>query len=479
MFLDLLRRTIARQSEARIGWLLARPHRLHSRSFNLFGRDLRILATLALLAIPATAGPALAVPSFAIQTSQPCAACHIGAFGPQLTPYGRDFKLHGYTANDGKDHGLPLALTTQSSFTHTLQPQPGGAASGFRPNDNFAVDQLSLYYAGQIAPKLGAFIELNYDGVAQQAALNNVDIRYASEGQLFGQDLLWGITANNNPTVQDPWNSTPAWGFPYNRSALAPTPTASTLVDGGLGQRVAGVGVYTLWNDLLYLESDVYKGLNAPTLRALGQVPGDGDQTAAFVPYARVALIKDWGSKAHHAEIGAYALSANVVPGGDQTLGFGVHKTDVALDATYQFISDPSKVTSNRLSAHATYIHETAIMASGALALTGALPDHWLDTMRFDVSYSFAATVTPSAQYFRTTGTADANYWTTPNGSPNSDGMILEIAYVPWGKPDSPFQNMNVRLAVQYVNYFSFDGSYADASRNNHFYFSLWTAVKF
>jgi hypothetical protein len=370
-------------------------------------------------------------------------------------------------------------LTTQSSFTHTLQPQPGGAAPGFRPNDNFAFDQLSLYYAGQIAPKLGAFIELNYDGVAQQAALNNVDIRYASEGELFGQDLLWGITANNNPTVQDPWNSTPAWGFPYNRSALAPTPTASTLVDGGLGQRVAGVGVYTLWNDLLYLESDVYRGLNAPTLRALGQVPGDGDQTAAFVPYGRVALIKEWGSKSHHAEIGAYALSANVVPGGDQTLGFGVRKTDVALDATYQFISDPSKVTSNRLSAHATYIHETATMASGALALTGALPDHWLDTMRFDVSYSFAATVTPSAQYFRTTGTADANYWTTPNGSPNSDGMILEIAYVPWGKPDSPFQNMNVRLAVQYVNYFSFDGSYADASRNNHFYFSLWTAVKF
>src|SRR5947207_10190388 len=193
MFLDLLRRTIARQSEGRISCLLARPHRLHSRSFNLFGRDLRILATLALLAIPVTAGPALAVPSFAIQTGQPCAVCHIGAFGPQLTPYGRDFKLHGYTANDGKDHGLPLAMTTQSSFTHTLQPQPGGAAPGFRDNDNFAFDQLSLYYAGQIAPQVGGFIELNYAGCAHKAALNNVDIRYVSEGQLLGQDVLWGV----------------------------------------------------------------------------------------------------------------------------------------------------------------------------------------------------------------------------------------------------------------------------------------------
>jgi hypothetical protein len=433
----------------------------------------------ALLAVPALTGQAVAVPSFATQTGQPCAACHIGAFGPQLTPYGRDFKLHGYTANDGKDHGLPLAMAIQSSFTHTRQAQPDGAAPGFKPNDNVAIDQLSLFYAGKIAPNLGGFIEVNYDGVAQQAALNNVDIRYVREGQLLGQDVLWGVTVNNSPTVQDPWNSTPAWGFPYNGSALAPTPMASTLVDGGLGQRVAGVGLYTVWNDFLYLEGDVYKGLGAGTMRALGQVPEDGDQTTSFIPYLRVALMKDWGSKRHHAEIGAYAMSASVVPGGDQTLGFGVRKTDMAFDANYQFLSDPAKVTSDRLSAHATYIHERVRMqADDAMAL-GALPDRWLDTMRVDMSYSFAATVTPSIQLFRTIGTADASYWATPNGSPNSDGMILELAYVPWGKPDSPFQNMNVRLAVQYVNYFRFDGSTENAGRNNHLYFSLWTAVKF
>jgi hypothetical protein len=369
-------------------------------------------------------------------------------------------------------------VTTQSSFTHTAQPQPGGAAPGFKANDNFAIDQLSVYYAGQIAPKLGGFVELNYDGIAQRAALNNVDIRYASEGQLLDQDVLWGITANNNPTVQDPWNSTPAWGFPYNSSGLAPTPMAATLVDGGLGQRVVGVGVYTLWNDFLYLESDLYRGLSAPALRALGQVPEDGDQTSAFVPYARVALIKDWAS-GHHLQIGAYALSASVLSGDDQTFGLPIRKTDLAFDATYQFITDPSKVTSDRLSAHATYIHETTSMQLGDAQALGALSDHWLDTMRFDVSYSFAATVTPSVQFFRSTGSIDPGYWSTLNGSPNSDGMILELAYVPWGKPDSPFPNVNVRLAVQYVNYFKFDGSTIDASRNNNFYFSLWTAMKF
>jgi hypothetical protein len=422
---------------------------------------------------------ALALPSFAVQTSQPCAACHIGAFGPQLTPAGRDFKLHGYVSSDGKDHGLPVAWATQASFTHTDMPQAGGAAPGFRPNDNVALDEASLFYAGRIAPQVGGFIELNFDGVTQQPKLGNVDIRYAREGELFGQDALWGLTANDSPTVQDPWNSTPVWGFPYNRSALAPTPMAASLVDGGLGQRVAGAGAYMLWNDLMYLEVDTYKGLDSTALRVVGQVPIDGsDRTTAFMPYARLAVIRDWQS--HHLELGAYVLSANVVPGGDQTFGIGTRKTDAAFDATYQYISDPTRVTSDRLSTHATYIHEFARTdASQAQTLTGALLEHSLDTMRIDVSYSFAATVTPSVQYFRTTGTADGSYWGTPNGSPNSDGMIFEVAYVPWGKPDSPFPNVNLRLAAQYVSYFSFDGSSTDARSNNNFYFSLWTAVKF
>jgi hypothetical protein len=473
--LDLLRGSIEPDARTRANSLRARAGHLPSNCFSRFRWHL--LRLTALLVASVSAGPALALPSFAIQTGQPCAACHIGAFGPQLTPYGRDFKLHGYVNSDGKDHGLPLAFTTQTSFTHTQEPQAGGAAPGFKANDNFAVDQLSIYYAGKIAPNLGGFVELNYNGVEQRASLNNLDIRYASEGQLLDLDVLWGITANNNPTVQDPWNSTPAWGFPYNSSALAPTPMAATLVDGGLGQRVVGVGAYTLWNDFLYLESDVYKGLDAPTLNALGQVPDDGDQTTALLPYARFALIKDW--ERHHAEIGGYALSANVRSGGDQTFGLPIRKVDTALDATYQFISDPAKVTSDRLSAHATYIHETTSMQLSDAQALGALTDHWLDTLRADVSYSFAATVTPSVQVFRTAGTADPSYWSTVNGSPNSDGMIFEVAYVPWGKPDSPFPNMNLRLAVQYVNYFRFDGTTANASRNNNLYFSLWTAMKF
>jgi hypothetical protein len=420
------------------------------------------------------AGPALAVPAFAVQTSQPCASCHVGAFGPQLKPFGRDFKLHGYVGNDGKDHGLPLALTARTSFTHTAEPQPDLAPS-FRPNDNAIIDVVSMYYAGRIAPQIGGFIEATFDGVADRPHLDNVDIRRAGEGQLFGHDMVWGLTANNGPTVSDPWNSTPVWGFPYNRSSLAPTPMAATLVDGRLAQRVVGAGAYMLWNDLLYSEVDIYKGLDAGILKTIGQ--DDGNQTTNPVPYGRLALIKDWGS--HHAEVGAYALTGTVLPGGNQTFGFNNRVIDTAIDANYQFICDPAKVASDMLSAHATYIHEDGnIVGSQAQPLFGTLR-HSLDTMRFDVSYSLAATVTPSVQYFRTTGTADASYWSTPTGSPNSDGIVFEVAYVPWGKPDSPFPNMNLRLAAQYISYFTFDGTSVNARNNNNLYLSLWTAVKF
>src|SRR5579871_5912708 len=84
-----------------------------------------VSAPLLVVSLLFGSGEAIALPSFAVQTGQPCATCHIGAFGPQLTPQGRDFKLHGYAATDGKDHGLPFAFTTQSSFTHTDSAKAG------------------------------------------------------------------------------------------------------------------------------------------------------------------------------------------------------------------------------------------------------------------------------------------------------------------------------------------------------------------
>ena len=152
----------------------------------------------------------------------------------------------------------PISATARGSFTSTKKGQPGGAANDFSSNNNFAVDEVSFFYAGRVWSKIGAFVQGTYDGVEKNVAIDNTDIRFATTGTLLGQENVYGIDLNNSPTVQDLWNTTPVWGFPYADSGLAPTPEAATLIDEGFAQQVAGVTAYTMWKDLLYLELGPY-----------------------------------------------------------------------------------------------------------------------------------------------------------------------------------------------------------------------------
>src|SRR5579862_7520723 len=102
------------------------------------GRNLRA-AALAVAAIVVAVGAlwpraAAALPSYARQTGQECAACHNGF--PELTPYGRLFKLNGYTFTGGTLDWPGIAAMAIPNFTHTNKDQPGGAAPGFGPNNN-------------------------------------------------------------------------------------------------------------------------------------------------------------------------------------------------------------------------------------------------------------------------------------------------------------------------------------------------------
>ena len=157
---------------------------------------------------------ALAVPSFARQTGMPCSQCHTLSFGPALTAYGRQFKLNGYTWGEG-DHPMPLAVMAQGGFSHTDTALPDAPAAHFSTNDNVSVDQVSLFYGGRIGGGVGAFAQVTYSGEDRHTSWDNLDIRYARPVKLAGTDTVVGISVNNNPTVQDLWNSTSAWGYPY------------------------------------------------------------------------------------------------------------------------------------------------------------------------------------------------------------------------------------------------------------------------
>ena len=424
-----------------------------------FGLTAALFGTMSLLA------PAEAVPSFARQTGQPCATCHVGAFGPQLTAFGREFKMNGYIWNDGKQH-LPLAAMLQASLTHTAADQPGGAAPGFKPNNNTAIDQVSLFYGGQVHDSVGAFAQVTYDGIAKQLTWDNLDVRYAQSGTLLGKPVLLGLTINNNPTVQDPWNSTPAWGFPFAASGLAPGPAASTLIDGTLPQTVMGAGGYALWDSTLYTEFDVYKGLGRDVRNALGTVPvAASNSYEGIIPYWRVALQHDFGN--HYIEFGTFGIASNVFTGGEDNLARSDRLTDVALDATYNYTG----LQDHLLTGYITWIHENQNLDESHF-LFGANPNDTLDTFRVNGSWSWQNTYTFSGQYFQTTGRPDHALY---GGSPDSSGWNWEIAWVPSGKLGFPTW-FNARLSLQYTMYNKFDGTSVNASDNNTLFLLLWIA---
>src|SRR5215472_7743266 len=207
-----------------------------------------VVAAAAFLAIGI--GPAEALPSYARQTGQPCASCHT-AF-PELTPFGRRFKIGGYTMGGGDWKGVPIAAMYMPSFTHTQSPQDAPPAPGLHTNDNLVSQQISGFIAGQLVGNVGSFIQVTGDPVGGTASLDASDIRYADTTKLFGQDLIWGLDANNSPTVEDPWNTTPAWGWPQISSTIAPALAPPlTHLEGSYTAIVGGGGPYIFWNDML------------------------------------------------------------------------------------------------------------------------------------------------------------------------------------------------------------------------------------
>lgn len=428
------------------------------KSFARWASFVVILIT-GMLIFPHTAR---ALPSYAVQTDQPCTACHVGAFGPRLKQQGRDFKLYGYTANDTRKHDLPFSFSVEGSFTHTAANQPGNSALGYSANNNFALEGIFAYYTGTIFGKVGTFIEYDYDAVTKSFAWQDFDIRYAQEARPLGIDSVLGLTINNAPTEADLWDSSPQWQFPYAASGLVPAPASSTLIDQ-MPSTVLGIGGYGLFGDTLYLESDVYGGLQNGILRVLGTSRIGGNSTLSGpAVYWRAVLQHEFDAGAHYLAAGTYGLHAAIFPDAVQLDGHDTYD-DIAFDATYQWIFQPEASTSDMISAHLLYIHENANLSASSI-LVETRPSDSLASLRADLVYSFASILAPQVQYFRTTGSRDIAKWMTPNGDPDSAGWVAELDYLPWGKPDSPWNWLNLRLALQYTAYSRFDGSAVGAS---------------
>lgn len=416
-----------------------------------------------LLAAQIASTPAGAVPSFGAQTSQPCASCHIGSFGPALTANGREFKLGGYTAAENPDDLAAVSVVAYGSFTRTNAAQQGGAGRGYGPNNNPAFEGADFYLNGRITRDIGSYLEATWDTVNRNFQIGNMDIRYSRTNEVRGADLVWGLTLNNNPTVQDLWNSTPAWGYPFRVSPLA--------------QRVMGLTAYGMWDDLVFAELGFYEGLGRWGRAVTGITPIAGSiETRGTSPYWRAALQHEWGRS--YAQIGTFGMATEYYPNGDGSARRTDRFVDAGVDFNYQFRFNPRSVTSDMIWASGSVIQEYATLAGSSL-LNGTRRTDTLRISRLTLAYSIAATWTPSVQLFDISGSADPAFWGTRPGRANSSGYVVEMAYSPWGKPDSPFQWLNVKLAAQYVGYTRFDGTARGAADNNALYLLVQSALRF
>ncbi|MFI4920574.1 MAG: cytochrome C [Gammaproteobacteria bacterium] len=441
----------------------------------------KLLRATILLAALCMTQQAWAVPSFARQTGLACNACH--TIAPQLNAFGRFFKLHGYVLGSDKlsggtsqlsiDKFPPLSAMMIISDTQTSKAQPDSTVAGAQNGSVGFPQQLSMFYAGAIAEHMGAFSQFTYAQPSDHFTIDNTDIRYARDTNWDSHSMVWGVTINNNPTVQDVWNSTPAWGFPFISSGAAPRPAAAPLLAGALAQGVAGVGAYGWMDNTWYGEFTLYRSSQAGSAQPLDSAASGVISNVA--PYGRFAWEHTWsgGTGQNDLEAGVIAMTVHRYPGGGHALiGTTDDFRDTGVDAQYQYITG-----TDSFAMHAAYIHEQEdFSASSKLGLTN--PSDHLNYWNVNASYYWDGDYGPTLGYFNTSGSTDPILYApapltgSATGSPDSSGWIAQWTWLP---------TMNVQVTTQYFLYSKFngassnyDGSGRKASDNNTLYLALW-----
>lgn len=432
----------------------------------------------ALVLLSTVANNARAVPSFARQTGLPCQQCHTVA--PELTAFGRLFKLNGFVLNTlpkveapSGDGNIPtelirmppVAVELDVADSTTSKSQPGSQnGSAQFPS------KAKIFFAGAVSDHIGVFNYFEYTQPDDHFSIDLTDVRIASSGQMAGRDVVYGITVNNAPTLEDPWNTLNVWGFPHVGSEVAPSPGAAPLLGGGGladSGSVAGVGGYMLWDNHLYADVSLYRP--APT--GVAQPLNTAGNLIGTVPYVRLAWQQTFSTD--YLEAGLSFINAKFRQGisGSGAPGLDDHYSDWGLDAQYEHPIGP-----NQLTLHAKYIHENQTLdsSSGVSPAPLSNPSDSLKALNVDGTYLIRggnAGYAVSLGYFSITGSADLLLYAPgavsgfTAGKPDSDGWILQGTYLPYA---------NTQFTLQYVIYSKFngassnyDGSGRNASDNN------------
>jgi hypothetical protein len=447
---------------------------------------------LSLLLVLTIAAPSTsyALPSFARQTGQSCVACHAGGQFPELTPYGRLFKLTGYTI--GQRTAIPLSAMAVASYTKTRNTDSSAPSVDFAKDAVALFQTASVFVAGKVSGNVGLFAQATFDNYAQQnpdtlawsghSHMDNFDLRYADRFNATANDFIVGLSLNNNPSVADVWNTAPAW-IQYVPTKFGFTGPSAGPIVAQLGQQVSGLSAYTFWNQTIYTEIAAYQTAKGPLsfLKAGNTI---GNRLKGSNPYIRLALNLEWGP--HNAMVGIFGFNADVYPDPNNPTGPTTRYSDRGIDAQYQYLLDPHTVT-----AQLSYIREH--IRGGDIAGISTNAANKLNQLKLKGSYIYRNKYGGSLSYFSTSGSSDSTAYPgtqddgtgsgatvpipisgTASNNPGTRGLIPELFWMP---------DQHLRLGMQYFKFDryngatkNYDGSGRSARDNDTLFVYLWGA---
>lgn len=436
-----------------------------------------------------------ALPSFAGQTGAPCSACHIGGFGPQLTPFGIAFRANGYTWRGGTGPwaNIPINILVTPSLQIDAKALPA-APAGYGTNNFFNLlgSGSGIFITGGYSFNgkfgIGGFEQIGFSGVpggSVTAVEATSDLRLTKPLTIGNHSLLLGFDLTNTPSGSDPYNSLyNGFQFPYLTPFIGPAPSASPAISA-LGTTVYGLSLSALYDNKLYIEGGLYQSWSASTLSTMNISPSSLGVISGTAPYFRLAYQHSWGS--NFLEVGGVYMDIPLqqVPGAvtpsDQN-----RYIDWGLDATYQhtFGPDTLAITSNIL------FETQTLTASNAAGLSSNLSND-LTQFRIAAAYYWHNTYGVTLAYASTFGSADPTLYApasltgSANGYPNSQAIVAQIDWTPFGNDTTHagYPWLNVRIALQYTYYLKFnggttnyDGFGRNASDNNNLLLFTWWA---
>ncbi len=478
---------------------------------------------------------AQALPLFARQTGQNCVSCHAGGQFPELTPYGRMFKLTGYTI--GQRVAVPISAMGQITYAKVKDTgKSDDPQADFQKNGSPMFSAGSVFFGGKITDNIGAFAQWTYDNYAGQRvgdsgnndgkwqgkpSADNIDIRYADRFIDANRDLIVGLSLNNHPSVVDPWNTAAAWMQYVPAASVSShnyTDAHTPFPSDTTGSNVAGINAYAYLNKMIYAELGFYQTANKGfSFMSAGYNDTNTTKLKGINnPYWRLALTHEWG--AHNLMVGATGMVAHIYDDNvDTSDPNSIHRVaNTGIDAQYQYILDPHTVTAQvaymrqktNYSAN-TIANNTGIgspsgfvAADGVTPLSDANDSDTTNTFRAKLSYVYQAKYGGSLAFFNLTGTtntANQNSGYDPvtgtitstdplglgsilstrvggnlSGNPATRGFTYEAFWMPV---------QYVRVGAQYTAYNKFngasdnyDGLGRNARDNNTLFLYVWGA---